>query len=47
VRAVTTLVVGLGAAALAAAAVTFALDLLGLLPASFEVGESALSGLTS
>jgi uncharacterized membrane protein len=47
VRAFATLVVGLGAAALAAAALTLALDLLGLLPASFEVGESALSGLTS
>jgi uncharacterized hydrophobic protein (TIGR00271 family) len=47
VRAITTLVVGLGAAALAAAVLTLALDLLGLLPASFEVGESALSGLTS
>jgi len=47
VRAITTLVVGLGAAALAAAVLTFSLDLLGLLPATFEVGEAALAGLTS
>jgi hypothetical protein len=39
VRAITTLVVGLGAAALAAPVLTFALDLLGLIPANFEVGE--------
>jgi uncharacterized hydrophobic protein (TIGR00271 family) len=47
VRATTTLVVGLGAAAAAACALTVVLDLLGLLPSSFEVGEAALSGLTS
>jgi uncharacterized hydrophobic protein (TIGR00271 family) len=47
VRATTTLVVGLSAAAAAACALTAVLDLLGLLPASFEVGEAALSGLTS
>ena len=47
IRATATLVVGLGAAALAACVVTLVLDVLGLLPASFVVGESALSGLTS
>jgi uncharacterized hydrophobic protein (TIGR00271 family) len=47
VRATTTLVVGLGTAATAACAVTVVLDLLGLLPPSFKVGEAALSGLTS
>jgi uncharacterized hydrophobic protein (TIGR00271 family) len=46
-RATTTLVVGLGAAAVSACALTAVLDLLGLLPAGFEVGEAALSGLTS
>jgi uncharacterized hydrophobic protein (TIGR00271 family) len=47
VRAFTTLTVGLGAAAVAACALTVVLDVLGLLPANFEVGEAALSGLTS
>jgi uncharacterized hydrophobic protein (TIGR00271 family) len=47
VLATTTLVVGLGAAAAAACMLTVVLDLLDLLPSSFEVGEAALSGLTS
>jgi uncharacterized hydrophobic protein (TIGR00271 family) len=42
-----TLVLGLGAASVAACVLTFGLDLLGLLPPNFEVGESALAGLTS
>lgn len=47
VRATATLVVGLASAAVAACGVTRVLDVLGLLPPSFQVGESALSGLTS
>lgn len=39
--------VGLGATCVTAGALTGALDLLDLLPAGFEVGESALSGLTT
>jgi uncharacterized hydrophobic protein (TIGR00271 family) len=46
-RALATLVLGLGAAALAGCALTVTLDVLDQLPANFEVGESALSGLTS
>jgi uncharacterized hydrophobic protein (TIGR00271 family) len=46
-RASATLVVGLGAACLMAALVTVLLDLFGLLPSGFAVGETALSGLTS
>lgn len=46
-RALVTLALGLGAAALAACILTLVLDLLGQLPSGFEVGESALSGLTS
>jgi uncharacterized hydrophobic protein (TIGR00271 family) len=46
-RALSTLVLGLAAAALAACAVTLMLELIGQMPADFEVGESALSGLTS
>jgi uncharacterized hydrophobic protein (TIGR00271 family) len=46
-RALATLALGLGAAALAACILTLVLDVLGQLPSGFEVGESALSGLTS
>jgi uncharacterized hydrophobic protein (TIGR00271 family) len=46
-RAIATLVVGLGAAALAAGVLAATLDILDLLPPSFEVGEAGLSGLTS
>jgi uncharacterized hydrophobic protein (TIGR00271 family) len=46
-RALVTLALGLGAAALAACILTLVLDVLGQLPSGFEVGESALSGLTS
>jgi uncharacterized hydrophobic protein (TIGR00271 family) len=46
-RALVTLGLGLGAAALAACVLTFLLDLLDQLPEDFVVGESALSGLTS
>jgi uncharacterized hydrophobic protein (TIGR00271 family) len=46
-RALVTLVVGMGATCLTAALVTKVLDLLGLLPSAFDVGESALSGLTT
>jgi uncharacterized hydrophobic protein (TIGR00271 family) len=41
------LVVGLGVASLVAGLLTALLDLLGLLPASFHVGENGLSGLTT
>ncbi len=41
------LVVGLGLAGLVAAALTFGLDVVGLLPSTFEVGESILSGITT
>lgn len=41
------LVVGLGLAGLVAAALTFGLDVVGLLPSTFEVGESVLSGITT
>jgi uncharacterized hydrophobic protein (TIGR00271 family) len=46
-RALMTLAVGLGATCLTAALLTVFLDLLDLLPSSFEVGETALSGLTT
>jgi uncharacterized hydrophobic protein (TIGR00271 family) len=46
-RAVFTLIIGLGATCLTALLLTLVLDLLDLLPAGFEVGESALSGLTT
>jgi uncharacterized membrane protein len=46
-RALSTLVLGLAAAALAACAVTLMLELIGQMPADFSVGESALSGLTA
>jgi uncharacterized hydrophobic protein (TIGR00271 family) len=46
-RALWTLAAGLGAAGVVAGALTALLDVLGLLPANFEVGESALAGLTT
>ena len=46
-RALVTLVVGLGAASAAAAALTVGLDLAGELPAAFDVGESSLESLTT
>lgn len=46
-RALVTLAVGLAATGTAAALLTAALDLLGILPSGFHVGESALSGLTT
>jgi uncharacterized hydrophobic protein (TIGR00271 family) len=46
-RALSTLALGLAAAALAACAITLMLELIGQMPADFVVGESALSGLTS
>ena len=46
-RAVWTLAAGLGTAWLVAGLLTALLDLTGLLPANFEVGESALHGLVS
>jgi uncharacterized hydrophobic protein (TIGR00271 family) len=46
-RALATLALGLGATALAAWILTLVLDVLGQLPSGFQVGESALSGLTS
>ena len=45
--ALVTLLVGLGATCLMATLLTFALDLFGHLPSGFNVGESALSGLTT
>ena len=45
--ALVTLAVGMGATCLTAAVLTLILDLLDLLPSGFEVGESALSGLTT
>ena len=47
VRAFWTLAAGLGTAGLVAGGLTALLDLAGLLPSSFEVGESALRGLTA
>jgi uncharacterized hydrophobic protein (TIGR00271 family) len=46
-RALVTLGVGLGVSCLAAGLLTMGLDLLNLLPANFELGEAALSGLTT
>src|SRR6185369_2084470 len=46
-RALLTLTLGLFVAAVAACGVSLALDLTGGLPQRFQVGESALSGLTS
>jgi uncharacterized membrane protein len=46
-RALVTLGVGLGVSCLAAAGLTVALDLTGLLPSNFKLGEAALSGLTT
>jgi uncharacterized hydrophobic protein (TIGR00271 family) len=46
-RALVTLAVGLGATCLTACVVALIIDLLDLLPSGFEVGESALSGLTT
>ena len=46
-RALLTLTLGLFVAAVAASGVSLALDLTGGLPQRFQVGESALSGLTS
>lgn len=46
-RALTTLVVGLGVASAAAAALTLGLDLAGELPGGFEVGDSSLASLTT
>jgi uncharacterized hydrophobic protein (TIGR00271 family) len=46
-RALATLLLGLAATCLAALVLTLALDLFGLLPTDFVVGESALSGLTT
>jgi uncharacterized hydrophobic protein (TIGR00271 family) len=46
-RALVTLAVGMGATCLTAAVLTVVLDNLDLLPSGFEVGESALSGLTT
>jgi uncharacterized hydrophobic protein (TIGR00271 family) len=46
-RALSTLVLGLAAAALAACALSFVLQLVGELPPGFQVGETALSGLTT
>jgi uncharacterized hydrophobic protein (TIGR00271 family) len=46
-RGFTTLVTGLGVASVVAGVLTAVLDLVGLLPSSFAVGESALHGLTT
>jgi uncharacterized hydrophobic protein (TIGR00271 family) len=46
-RALLTLAVGMGATCLTAAVITAGVDLFGLLPSGFAVGESALSGLTT
>jgi uncharacterized hydrophobic protein (TIGR00271 family) len=46
-RALVTLVVGMAATCLSATGITLFLDLFGLMPSNFEVGESALSGLTT
>jgi uncharacterized hydrophobic protein (TIGR00271 family) len=46
-RALVTLAVGMGATCLTAALLTVLLELLDLMPSGFEVGESALSGLTT
>jgi uncharacterized hydrophobic protein (TIGR00271 family) len=46
-RALLTLAVGMGATCMTAAVLTVVLDLFGLLPSGFAVGESALSGLAT
>jgi uncharacterized hydrophobic protein (TIGR00271 family) len=46
-RAFWTLLAGLGTAGVVAGVLTALLDLLGLLPSGFQVGESALHGLTT
>jgi uncharacterized hydrophobic protein (TIGR00271 family) len=46
-RALVTLVVGMAATCLSATGITLFLDLFALMPSNFEVGESALSGLTT
>ncbi len=46
-RALVTLAVGLGATCLTAGVLALIIDLLDLLPSGFDVGESALSGLTT
>jgi uncharacterized hydrophobic protein (TIGR00271 family) len=46
-RALLTLLAGLGTAGVVAGVLTALLDLLGLLPSGFKVGESALNGLTT
>jgi uncharacterized hydrophobic protein (TIGR00271 family) len=46
-HALTTLLLGLGATGLMATLVTFALDLFDRFPDDFQVGESALSGITT
>jgi uncharacterized hydrophobic protein (TIGR00271 family) len=46
-RALVTLVLGMAATCLSATGITLFLDLFGLMPSNFEVGESALSGLTT
>jgi uncharacterized hydrophobic protein (TIGR00271 family) len=46
-RAFCTLLAGLGTAGVVAGVLTALLDLLGLLPSGFQVGESALHGLTT
>jgi len=46
-RAIATLVIGMGAACLAAAVLSVCRGLLGLLPPGFVVGEAALAGLTT
>jgi uncharacterized hydrophobic protein (TIGR00271 family) len=46
-RALWTLLPGLGTAGVVAGVLTALLDLLGLLPSGFKVGESALHGLTT
>ena len=46
-RALVTLGVGLGMSCLAATLLTVFLDVTGLLPSNFELGEAALSGLTT
>jgi uncharacterized hydrophobic protein (TIGR00271 family) len=47
VRALVTLAVGMAATCLTATGITLILDLFDLMPSNFEVGESALSGLTT
>jgi hypothetical protein len=46
-RAALTLAAGLGAACLAAGVLTALLELLGVVPSAFHLGESVLNGLTT